>query len=300
MDVRRLELLLELSRLGSMREVADELGLTTSTVSQQLAALASEVGVPLLEPVGRRVRLTAAGRRLADHAVTVLAAVEAARRDLDPEAEPVGTVRVASFGTGVRRALQPLVAELAATYPQVRLHLAEHEPLESFDLLAADDVDLALVYDYTLAPAAWPARLAVSPLWTVPYGLAVPAADAPAQEVRRTSTEVLADFAQRPWITNSRNTADEEAVRTLASMAGFTPRIEHRIDSLELVAGLIGDGLGVGLLPLPAPGAEPAGVRVLTLSDPPLTQRAYAVVRAGREAWPPLRLVLERLAAQRS
>ena len=44
-DVRRLELLLELSRLGSMREVADELGLTTSTVSQQLATLATEVGV---------------------------------------------------------------------------------------------------------------------------------------------------------------------------------------------------------------------------------------------------------------
>ena len=61
MDVRRLELLVELSRLGSMREVADELGLTTSTVSQQLAALARDVGVPLLEPVGRRVRLTAAG-----------------------------------------------------------------------------------------------------------------------------------------------------------------------------------------------------------------------------------------------
>ena len=62
------------------------------------------------------------------------------------------------------------------------------------------------------------------------------------------STEVVAAYADRAWITNSRNTADEEAVRTLASMAGFTPRIEHRIDSLELVASLIRGGLGVGLL----------------------------------------------------
>ncbi len=54
-----------------MREVADELGITTSTVSQQIAALASEVGVALIEPYGRRVRLTPAGRRLADHAVTI-------------------------------------------------------------------------------------------------------------------------------------------------------------------------------------------------------------------------------------
>ena len=95
MHPRRLRILLELSRLGSMREVADELGMTTSSVSQHVAALAAEVGSPLVEPVGRRVRLTPAGRRLAEHAVTILAAVDAARRDLDPSEEPVGVVQVA-------------------------------------------------------------------------------------------------------------------------------------------------------------------------------------------------------------
>ena len=104
MDARRLRLLLELSRLGSMREVADELDVTTSTVSQQLAALAHEVGTPLLEPQGRRVRLTPAGHRLADHAVTILAAIDAARLDLDSGAEPAGTLRVAGFASAIRRA----------------------------------------------------------------------------------------------------------------------------------------------------------------------------------------------------
>src|SRR6478735_4861087 len=99
MDVRRLHLLLELSRLGSMRAVAETHGLTTSTVSQQIAALAREAGTALVEPEGRRVRLTPAGRRLADHAVTVLAALQAARLDLDPAAAPAGTVRVAAFAT---------------------------------------------------------------------------------------------------------------------------------------------------------------------------------------------------------
>ena len=78
-----------LSRLGSMRKVADAFGFTTSTVSQQIAALAKVAGEQLIEPDGRRVRLTPAGRRLADHAVTILAAVDAARLDLDPEAEPL-------------------------------------------------------------------------------------------------------------------------------------------------------------------------------------------------------------------
>lgn len=71
-----------------MRAVAESFDLTTSTVSQQLAALAKDAGTPLIEPEGRRVRLTPAGRRLADHAVTILAAVDAARLDLDPDAEP--------------------------------------------------------------------------------------------------------------------------------------------------------------------------------------------------------------------
>src|SRR5690349_11376018 len=98
-DPRRLKLLLELSRLGSMREVAEAMHVSTSTVSQQIAALAREAGTPLIEPIGRRVRLTPAGQRLAGHAVTILAALDAARADLDPSAAPAGTLRVAAFAT---------------------------------------------------------------------------------------------------------------------------------------------------------------------------------------------------------
>src|SRR3954465_14626250 len=102
MDPHRLRLLLELSHRGSMRAVAEELGYTTSTVSQQLAVLAREAGATLIEPEGRRVRLTPAGRRLAAHAVTTPAALGPPRADLDPDAEPAGTVRVAGFATAVR------------------------------------------------------------------------------------------------------------------------------------------------------------------------------------------------------
>ena len=60
-DPRRLEVLLQLSRLGSMRAVGEAMHVTTSTVSQQIAALALQAGTPLIEPDGRRVRLTPAG-----------------------------------------------------------------------------------------------------------------------------------------------------------------------------------------------------------------------------------------------
>jgi DNA-binding transcriptional LysR family regulator len=104
---------------------------------------------------------------------------------------------------------------------------------------------------------------------------------------------VFAAHRDHDWIVNSRGTADERAVRTLASMAGFEPRIVQRIDSLELVGDLVAGGFGVGLLP----GDQPVrpGVRLLPLHDPDVVLRSYAVVRRGRTGWPPLALLLDLL-----
>ena len=285
-DTRRLQLLLALSRLGSMRAVADAHHLTTSTVSQQIAALARETGAQLIEPEGRRVRLTPAGQRLADHAVTILAAIDTARLDLDPDAEPSGTVRVGGFATGIRVSLLPIVDDLAAAYPDVHLVISEYEPIEAFTLLNDDNLDLALTYDYNLAPASPGAVLQTEPLWSISWGLGVPD-DFPCGPAD------IAEYADLTWIVNSRNTADETAVRTLAALAGFTPRVAHEIDSLDLVEDLIVAGYGVGLLPIGRPTVS--GVKVLPLREPEVILTAYAVTRRGRATWPPLRVVLDRM-----
>src|ERR1700722_11492722 len=211
MDPRRLELLLELSRLGSMREVGMSMHVTTSTVSQQIAALAQEAGTPLTEPHGRRVRLTPAGQLLAGPAVTILAALEAARLDLDPTAAPAGTVRVAAFATAVRESVLPVVRLLAQRHPAVLLVVREHEPDEALGLLADDAVDLALTYDYNLAPARFDRSLVTRPLGLRQWGLGPPAARgggagrAPAG---------LGGSADQDWSVNSRNSGDEEVIRT--------------------------------------------------------------------------------------
>jgi DNA-binding transcriptional LysR family regulator len=292
METRRLELLVALARLGSMREVAEEMGVTTSTVSQQIAALARETGTVLLEPAGRRVRLTPAGRRLADHGLTILAAVDAARADLDPDAEPAGTVRVAGFATAIRRSLLPLLASLDGT--RVRMLIAEHEPAEALDLLAEDAVDLALVYDYALAPRTVDDRFEATPLWTARWGLGGPAEPA-VEDLPAVST--VYRHRDHDWIVNSRNDADERVVAALAAYAGFTPRIVHRADSLDLVQDLVAAGLGVGLLPEGT--AVRSGVRLLPLRDPDVLLRAFAVVGRGRDAWAPLALVMRRLTRSR-
>lgn len=282
--------LTELARLGSMRAVAEVLRTTTSTVSQQIAALAREVGTPLIEPDGRRVRLTSAGRRLAGHADGILAAVEAARLDLDPAAVPAGTVRVAGFATGIQTSLLPIARVLASAHPQVRLQILEQEPDEALALLSTDGCDLVLAYDFNLAPAFVGAGLRATPVWTRPWGVGVPAAaGAPAGD----AVTIFRAFRGYEWIVNSRNVADEQVVRTIASMAGFLPRVTHRSDSLDLLQDLIAAGLGVGLLPVGLPLRD--GVELLPLSGPEVEMRAFAITRGGRDVWAPLALVLDLL-----
>ena len=197
---------------------------------------------------------------------------------------------MAAFATAVRESVLPVVRTLADRHPAVVLAIREQEPDESLGLLADDAVDLALTYDYNLAPARFDRGLDTQPLGSRRWSLGVPAARG---RGAGTALEVFRRFADRDWIVNSRNSGDEEVVRTVASLAGFQPRIRHRVDSLELVQDMILAGLGVGLLPAGRPVRR--GVALRPLGQPDVTQRPFAVTRRGRSAWPPLALVLRLL-----
>lgn len=279
MDVRKLKMLAELSRLGTMAAVAQATGYGTSAVSQQLAALQREAGVPLLEADGRRVRLTPAGRRLAGHAETILAAVTAAELDLAATAEPRGLVRVAGYTTALRQHLLPLAGDLARTYPLLELELQEREPAEVDQLLDVGQIDLGFVYDYTLVPRT--GRHIRSLLSSTPTVLAVPP-DFTGPCPIRTPGDLEA-FRDTPWIGNSRDQGDDELAARLCALAGWTPQIRHRLDSIDLVIDMVLTGHGVGLLPADAPGASRLPTVPLLLA--PTDRRMWSVIRAGTQGW---------------
>jgi DNA-binding transcriptional LysR family regulator len=76
LDLHRLLLLRELHRRGTITAVAEALSFSPSAISQQLATLERETGVRLLEPAGRRVRLTAQAELLVHHAEVLLEEME--------------------------------------------------------------------------------------------------------------------------------------------------------------------------------------------------------------------------------
>ncbi|MET8010132.1 LysR family transcriptional regulator [Streptomyces sp. NPDC005271] len=290
-DLGRLRLLVELQRLGTMAAVAESTGYGTSAVSKHLSVLEQEIGVRLLRPVGRRVRLTPAGERLVEHAVAILASVEEARAELTGGAEPAGRVRLASFSTAVEPVVLPALSRLRERYPRVEAEVREHEPEQSVHLLRSGGIDLAVVYDYSLVPRAVPRELSARQFREEPLYLAVPAGHPGAG--RPVELAGLPDLAATGWIANSRGTDDDELVRRVCAIAGFMPRIAHRVDSAHLVNSLVGAGLGVALLAESGIGRSRTDVVFRPLEPLAGTRRGFLLTRAGQWSWPPIAAMVD-------
>ena len=168
--------------------------------------------------------------------------------------------------------------------------IREHEPAEALELLAADQADLALTYDYNLAPAATGPAITPSPLWTALWGLGVPTPSPPtaARHPRYSPASERTTGSATPATPPTRTSSAPSP-----PWPGSPPGITRRADSLNLVQDMITAGLGVGLLPLGHP-VQP-GVRLLPLTGRRIELRAYAVARRGRLSWPPLALMISLL-----
>src|SRR5918999_1432581 len=157
LELRRLRLLRELHQLGTIAAVADALQFTPSAVSQQLAMLEREAGVPLLERAGRGVRLTDAALVLVQHAEALLERAELAEADLAAAAGTVaGRGRIAGFQSVMLRIAIPAMEALKRDAPRLRCGVIEAEPEQALPALALGDVDLVLGDEWEHQPRRLP------------------------------------------------------------------------------------------------------------------------------------------------
>ena len=165
LDVRKLRLLRELSHRGTIAAVAEALTFTPSAVSQQLSALEREVGVPLLERTGRRVRLTSAAEVLVEHTESVLEILQTASADLATSAATLGgTLRIGVFPSAVSSLLTPALVSLSTDHPGLNLMVSELDPARVPDALRSDALDIALIQEYDHVPLAAEPGLESEPL----------------------------------------------------------------------------------------------------------------------------------------
>ncbi|MBG0565905.1 LysR family transcriptional regulator [Actinoplanes aureus] len=275
LDVRRLRLLRDLDRLGTIAAVAAANTYTPSAVSQQLAALEREAGVALLERTGRRVAFTPAGRVLLRHAATVLAALEETDAALAAvRSGPAGPLRIGAFPSAVRTVLPAALVALGRAHPALELLVSELDPAAVPAALRDRRLDAGLVHDYDVAPATADTDLDSVPLLDETVHLATPA---------DLDAEGIADLRDQPWIMASPGTLCHEVTLRVCSAAGFTPRVRHRADDFTAVLALVAAGQGVSLVPQLAADRPPAGLRLITA---PTRRRTRVAFRRGAAEHP--------------
>ncbi|NUQ87580.1 MULTISPECIES: LysR family transcriptional regulator [Glycomyces] len=245
-DLRRLHVLRAIAHHGTVSGAAKALHMSTSAASQQIRLLSKDLGVPLLEPVGRGVRLSSAAQILIAHIDAIEAMWRLAEAELQAtEGEPSGLLRLCGFPTAIATLLAPLVDAARDRYPSLELRLREAEASESFDLLFSGDADLALVEATPDNPPPEDIRFDSQTVFNDPFDLVVPAD----HWVAGADKADLRDLEREPWIIGVPGSIHRRHVLTACSNAGFRPTVTGEAREWPVIAVMVDHRMGVALIP---------------------------------------------------
>jgi DNA-binding transcriptional LysR family regulator len=297
LDVRRLRVLHAVSAYGSVTAAASALGYSAPAVSQQLAALEREVGLPLTERAGRGITLTPAATLLVAHTDALLTQLDSAEADLAALRDQVaGGVALAAFPSAAATIVASAWAALAGSAPQVQLDLEEMEPEESLPAVLRGAADVAVAHEYDLVPRPLDPLFELRELLTDPVLLAVPDgfAGAGGHPVPAGTPVPLASLGDTPFLAPRANTSCAEMIQRACARAGFVPRVVARATERDVQLSLVAAGAGVTLVPRLAARSLPPGVRLLAPAEP-VTRQIFTVSRRGGDRKPVVRVVLDAL-----
>lgn len=287
-DGRMIDARLKVLRLfavhGTVTATAEALHYTPSAVSHQLRTLAQDLGVVLLEPEGRGLRLTAAAQTLLSRCDDLFAQWEEIRSAVAASTEErSGHLRICGFSTAAAALLPQVAALLGQQDPPVTVRVIEADPEDCFELLLADEVDLAVVVATVQLPPSGDPRFDQRGLLDDPLDLLLPAE----HPLAGRSSVLLGEAADEPWILDRPGRPHHRLVLTACAEAGFTPSIAHEAAEWDTGAALVAAGLGVALAPRLA--RLPSGyavVRVPLRGDPSPSRHILTATRRGRRDHP--------------
>ncbi|MGH3165898.1 MAG: LysR family transcriptional regulator [Trebonia sp.] len=286
---RKLRLLDELDRRGTIAATADAMHLTPSAVSQQLAGLSRDIGVPLLERRGRTVVLTGQARLLLSHAEGMRELTERTRAALEAWSDgSVGYVRIGSLATGIAALVAPALLRLREERPGLTVRVSEQEPREALGLLDAGEIEIAVTVDYPGAPSRQDARYRRVDLIADVMDAVVPADHALAGR----ACVDLAELATEVWVGAAAGDPCGHIVNGICAVSGFAPDVQYHCQEWDAVAALVAAGAGVALVPRSAQPLRPPRLTVLPVTGAPATRLVFALLRAGTEADPATATVL--------
>lgn len=283
LNLHRLRLLDELSRRGTIAEVARTLAFSPSTVSQQLSQLESEVGLPLIEPSGRRVRLTAAGVVLVRHATGIFQEVDRAESALSAlQSEIGGEVKVASFQTAAIALLPEVLTEIGRRYPGLVVYLTEIQPDSGAAALLSREFDLVLGEHYPGQEQPTDSGIEQRSVFMDPLRVYLDSRWHP--QPRQAS---LAELSEVPWVLEPRGKPARAWAESACRAAGFEPVVRYESADLLVQTQLVETGHAAAFLPdLIWQTRSPLSHFIDVPGRP--ARNVYTAVRSGTESRPVL------------
>ena len=296
LEIKRLRLLWELQARGTVAAVAEALSYTPSAVSQQLATLEREAGIPLLRKTGRRLELTPAARALVVETEELLAGLEGAEAALHRgHPEVSGTIRVAVFQTAMLGVMPEVLRMLRQEFPALRVEMVQYEPETALRETWNRSFDLVVAEQYPEHSTAHFTGLDREILIDDPIQLGAPVTDAahgPFAGIER-----LSDAADLPWVMEPHGAASRHWAEQRCRLAGFEPDVRYETPDLQAHVRLIESGNAVAFLPGLVHGGVRPTVRRIDIDGRP-HRTIFTAARESMGRHPALRAVRDAITAE--
>lgn len=292
-DLTALRSLEAVHEYGSVGAAAEALGYTPSAISQQIKRLERQSGVALLEKVGRGVILSGPGRILVAEGARIVGDLERLETDLHAHAGDVaGRFHLVGFSTAMRGLIGPVVAGLLREHPALRITLAEVEPWDGVDQVAAGHADVAVVHRWGDVPIAIPDHLRRRVVHRDEADVIVHE-DHPRLGRRRNVTPH--DLVDEHWIATPEGTICRQWLDRMYAGTGSLPAIEHVAMEFDSHLALVAAGLGIALVPRLGRPDLPPGTRAIRVTDPVPEREVIAVWRGSQDRSPAVRAIVAAL-----
>ncbi|MGH3279179.1 MAG: LysR family transcriptional regulator [Trebonia sp.] len=273
-DLRRLRIFAAVVDGGSFTAAASALFLSQPAVSQQMAILEREAGVPLLERLPRGIRLTAAGELLAERTSRLLAEMEAIEEELRRLGDGIQEVHLGAFPTAGADLVPLTISAYRERHPDVRVVLT---PAHANDVIAqmhSSHISVGLVWDYDFAPhVLTPSGFDRVELLADPMRVIVPTGHEAALE----REIALRDLAEEPWIVRAHRPPYAQVFEQMCRIAGFDPQIAFRTDDYQAIQGLVAARVGIGVAPRLSLAPLRQDVVAVPMAPPTFSRRIAAL-----------------------
>jgi DNA-binding transcriptional LysR family regulator len=243
MDLRRLEVFAKVAELGSFSRAAEALYLTQPTVSEHVRALEDELGVQLLDRLGRGATATRAGQLLLGYAQRMLALAREAQQALDQfQGRMSGELVVGGSTIPGEYVLPTLIGQFKAKYPEISVSLLIGDSRQVSEWVEQGRAEVALV-------GARPTSRVLTARELMPDELVIVVPAGHAWAARKTVS--LEELRREPMVVRERGSGSRETAESVLEAAGLpisSCRVVGEMGSTQAVKQAVRAGVGIALV----------------------------------------------------